>query len=393
MRETLKKLLLVDMLYAFIAAALAVMVPIYMVEMDIDVAKIGMILSLIPLAFMLMRIVFAAVADQVGTKSVEILESIAATTAIIIYALSRSAQAFAIAQFGEGVRDAGFWATARTDILDINGKKHLADVFALLIGIRQFADGLGRLAVGVMLVFFSFSQSFEFLFVLSLLMLVLVFTINKNPFKGFPSSRLLLKRVFRRRPHLFWHHAWGIALQQAAPSALISFLLPVYLVAGLGMSPLETSVLMAVFALVLAIANILAIKLRMSSTAKVFTVMVMVPAYVLLPLFGSNVLFPLVLLAIGTGCGNVLTEKLVSRDVRRSRNVSTEVGVIYFPFMALQFVLILLGGIAVELFGYTNVFHFFALITLYYVLYAVYAFRLPIKKAIKELPVIGLYEA
>lgn len=243
-----------------------------------------------------------------------------------------------------------------------------------------------------MLVFFSFSQSFEFLFILSLLMLILIFTINKNPFRGFPSARILLRRIFRRRPHLFWHDAWGIALQQAAPSAFISFLLPVYLFAGLGLSGLETSVLIAVFALILALANIAAVKFRMSSSAKVFTVMMMVPAYVLLPLFGHNPLFPLMLLAIGIGCGNVLTEKLVSRDVRRSRNVSTEVSVIYFPYMVLQFVLIFLGGIAVEMFGYANVFHFFALITLYYVLYAIYAFRLPIKKAIKEYPLIGSYE-
>ncbi len=393
MRDTLKKLLLVDMLYAFIAAALAVMVPIYMVEIDIDVAKIGIILSIIPLAFMLMRVVFAAIADQAGTKTVEILESIAAIAAIIIYAFSRSARAFAVAQFGEGVRDAGFWATARTDILEINGKKDLAEVFGLLIGLRQLADGLGRLAVGVMLIFFSFSQSFEFLFVLSLIMLILVFTINKNPFKGFPSSKLLLRKIFRRRQHLFWNDAWGIALQQAAPSALISFILPIYLFAGLGMSVFDTSILIAVFALVLAVANILAIKFRMSSTAKVFTVMVMVPAYILLPFFGENPIFPLVLLAIGTGCGNVLSEKLVSRDVRRSKNVSTEVSVIYFPYMVLQFVLIFLGGIAVEMFGYTTVFHFFAAITLYYVLYAIYAFRLPIKKAIKEYPLIGSDEA
>lgn len=142
MRNTLKKLLLVDMLYAFIAAALAVMVPIYMVEIQIDVAKIGIILSLIPLAFMLMRVLFAAVADQVGTKTVEVLESIAALAAIIIYALSSSARAFAVAQLGEGVRDAGFWATARTDALDINGKKHLADVFGLLVGLRQLAGWL-----------------------------------------------------------------------------------------------------------------------------------------------------------------------------------------------------------------------------------------------------------
>lgn len=392
MRNTLKKLLLADMLYAFIAAALAVMVPIYMIELGMDVAEIGFILSMIPLALLFMRIVFAAVADQVGTKAVEVLESVATIASIAIYILSRSARAFAVAQVGEGVRDAGFWATARTDIIQINGKKHLAEVFALLVGLRQLADGLGRLAVGILLLFFTFSQTFELLFILSLLMLVMILTINKNPFKGFPSARMLLRKIFHRRSHIFWHDAWGLALQQAVPGTFVTFILPVYLFASLGMSALDTSVIIAVFTLILAISNMFSIKFRASPSAMVFMSLLMVPAYALLPHFKENILIPLVLIAIGTGCGYVLSEKLVSRDVRRSRNVSTEIGVIYLPYMFIQFLMILLSGIAVEMFGYANVFNFFAAATLYYVLYAIYAFRLPIKKAIKEYPLIGMYE-
>lgn len=385
MRATLKKLLLLDMLYAFIASALAVMVPLYMLEINLDIAEIGIILSVIPLSFMLMRIVFAAVADHSGTRVVEVLESVALIAAVLIYSLSRSARAFAVAQFGEGVRDAGFWATVRTDLAQANGKRHLADVFALLVGLRQLSDSLGRAAVGVMLLFLSFQLSFEIIFILSLAMFALLLSINKNPFKGFPTSRLLLKKIFHRRPHLFWHHAMGIALQQAVPSAFITFILPVYLYTQLGRDFFEISLMIAIFALALAITNISAIKFHMSKSAKIFSVFLMVPGFTMLPLFGHDPVIPLLLIAIGAGCGNVLTENLVSRDVRRSRNISTEVSVIYLPYMACYFLLILFGGVAVEMFGFQPVFYFFSAVMLYYVIYAIYAFRLPMQKAIKRL--------
>ena len=148
MDSALKKILLVDMLYAYIVASLALMVPLYFVDIGIDIAEIGFIISLVPLAFVVMRLLFAGIADQVGTKTVEILESVAMIGAIVIYTLSRSAMAFAFAEFTEGVRDAGFWATVRTDVADANHKKGLGRSFALLIGLRQFADGLGRVSIG-----------------------------------------------------------------------------------------------------------------------------------------------------------------------------------------------------------------------------------------------------
>jgi MFS family permease len=391
MRTTLKKLFFLDMLYGFIASALAVLVPLYMLEINLNIAEIGILISLIPLVFMLMRLLFASISDQTGTKTVEVLESVATIAAIAIYILSRSARGFAMAQFGEGVRDAGFWATARADIVNLNGKKNLAEIFALFVGLRQLADAIGRLSVGVLLLFLTFQQSFELLFVLSLLMLVLVLTINKNPFTGFPSPRTLLKQITRKRPHIFWQHAWSIALQMAVPSALIYFFLPLYFFSGLGLGYFDTALWIAILSLALAIANILAIKLHMSPTAKLFVVFMMVPAYLLLPFFGHNPLFPLILIGMGAGCGNVLSEKLVSRDVRRSRNIATEVSIIYLPYMLALFLMVFLGGLAVEMFGYIAVFNFFALVTFCYVLYAAYAFRLPIKKAIKGLPVIGGY--
>lgn len=375
MRNTLKKLLLVDMLYAFIAAALAVMVPIYLVDIEMDITSIGLVLSAIPLGFMLLRIVFAAIADRVGTKTVEVMESVAMLLAIAIYALTRSARAFAIAQFSEGVRDAGFWATARTDILKASHKKHLDRAFAYFIGVRQLADGIGRVVIGIVLVYFSFQTSFSILFFLSLGMFVLILTINKNPFKKFAVDKKLLRMIFHKRSRHFWQHSLGVTLQQLIPAVLLGFLLPVYLYAEVGFDYYGTATLLAIFSLVVAIANLLALRFRLSSSAILFTVFLMIPAFVLLPYLNGAILVPLLVLAIGSGCGNILTEKIISMEVKKRGDVSTDIGALYFPLMTSLFLFTALGGAVIEAWGYETVFYFSAFLTLYYVIYAMAAFK------------------
>lgn len=369
MRNTLKKLFLIDMLYAFIASSLAVMVPLYLIDIKMDVVSIGLILSIIPLSFMFLRLLFASIADSVGTKTVEILESIAAIAAILIYILSNSARGFALAQFGEAVRDAGFWATARTDIVAANGKDHLDRAFAYLIGIRQLADGFGRISIGFFIFYFSFQTSFYLMFGLSVVMLGLVLTINKNPFHGFPIAKILVKKIFHKRSKTFWVDSFGIAMQQLVPSVLMAFLLPLYVYTVLDFGYSGTAAVLAIFSLVTAAANLLAVKYNFSKSTLLFSVLMSVPALVLIPYLQELIIVPVVVIGISSGCGNLLSERLVCKDVSRKKNISTEVGAIYFPYMVLASLFIGFGGLAIENWGYLSMFYLCAFIMLYYVIY------------------------
>jgi len=369
MRNTLKKLFLIDMLYAFIVSSLAVMVPLYLIDIQMDIVSIGLLLSIVPLSFMFLRLLFASIADTVGTKTVEILESIAAIAAVLIYIFSNSARGFAIAQFGEAVRDAGFWATARTDIVQANGREHLDKAFAYLIGVRQLADGFGRIAIGFFILYFSFQVSFYVMFVLSVVMLILVLTINKNPFRGFPIAKILVKKIFHKRSKTFWVDSFGIAMQQLVPSVLMAFLFPLYIYSVLDFGYSGTAAVLALFSVVIAVANILAVKYNLSKYALLFSVLMTVPALILTPYLQELIVIPVIVIGIGTGCGNILTERLVCKDVSRKKDISTEVGAIYFPYMVLASLFIGFGGLAIENWGYLSMFYLCAFIMLYYVIY------------------------
>ncbi len=370
MRDTLKKIFLVDMMYGFIAAALALMVPLYLLDSGLDIASIGLIISIVPLAFMLMRIIFASIADQVGTKTIEVLESLATIVAISIYAFTRSARMFAVAQFSEGIRDAGFWATARTDVMKVSSKKDVTTACAYMVGLRQFADALGRISVGLLIIYFSFTVSFYFLLALSFVMLVLILTINKNPFKNFIVSDLIVRKIMHRRSKTFWQHSFLLAIQHTVPGVLMVFLLPVYLYSELGLDYYGTASMLAIFSLVIAASNLTAAKLRLKTATLLFFVFLMVPALILFTHSGKLAFIPIIVLAIGTGCGNILAERLVSHDVSKHKDISTEVGVIYFPLMFLQFLFISLGGVAVEAWGYLPIFYLLGFMILFNLIHA-----------------------
>jgi MFS family permease len=375
MQAALKKLFLMDMLYAFVAAALAVMIPLYLVDIDMDVMSIGLIISIIPLGYMLMRLLFASIVDQVGTKSVEVVESLATIVAIAIYALSESAQMFAVAQFSEGVREAGFWATARTDIILNKGKEKMERAFAYLLGFRLFADGMGRVAIGIIIIYLSFQTSLALLFMISIIMLVIMLTINKNPYKGFPVESVVIKRIFHKRSRHFWYHSLGIGLQQVIPAVLLAFLLPLYLYSHLGFDYQTTGALLAVFSLLTGAANLLLVKYGVSTSAILFIVLMMVPALVLAPYAGDAVLAPIIVMALGSGAGNILSERMVANEVEKRKDKATEISTLQFPFMVGQFIFIALGGAVIAAWGFMPVFILCAFITLYFVVYAQHIFK------------------
>jgi MFS family permease len=298
------------------------------------------------------------------------MESVAMVIAIVIYAFSRSAQGVAIGQFTEGIREAGFWATARTDVIKAGQRREAAKSLAYFAGLRQLADGFGRFSVGFLVFYFSFQTSLTFLFILSLLMLILVFTINKNPFKRLPRDKEVIKKIFHRRSKKFWYNAFGLTAQQIIPNILLAFLLPLYAYSFLGFDYYATAAVVAVFSLVTAAANLAALKLRMGLNSLLFFTLMKVPAFVLIPFVGPDIMPLVIVLAIGSGCGNILSEYVLTSQVSRLKDISTEIGVIYLPLRVSEFLFMSVGGLVILIHGYDLLFYACGLLTVIYVLFA-----------------------
>ena len=361
MLSSAKKLLLVNILYSSIVASMSVLVPLYLIERNIDLGSVGLILSIMPLVFLFVRLVFASIADELGTKVIGVLYSLANLFSIALFALTASPLGFSLATFAEGVRASGFWAITRTEILLETGKEAGRKAFAFFSGVRQLADGIGRVFIGFALAYFAFQGSFLLLFSLSILLLLLVFFL-KDGHMQLKVDTKTVQRIFKKRPASFWFTGLGLSLLWLPSNMLPSFLLPIYAHAELGLNYVETGSIAALFSLVSGAAILISMKWNIPIKLLFLFTALMIPLLILLPFLGSNLFFVILLIALGNGCSNILSEYVLADSVSKDGDLSTAIGLTNVPLRIGEFLFLSLGGFAIAQFGYAPLFYFCALL-------------------------------
>ncbi len=370
----MKKLIAVNGLFTFISTCLAVIMPLYLLENNFDLSTIGIILSIVPLSFLILRIVFSAVADNIGTKQINILSSFSNAVAIIVYAIASSPLLFGIGTVIEGVRNASFWAVVRTDIIQ-NTKNHIGDALAKFAFIRQVFDGLSRVFAGIFITYLAFEGSFLLLFVLSLAYIALTLKMKNIKIPKIYEKKSFMQRVFKKRSFVFWHAAFLQLFFFLASNTLLVLLLPLYLRSGLKFSYEETGVILAIFSLAISTGAYISMKFHMDKRKLIMITFGMVPLMMLLPIFtGETVLF-LILIALANGCGYVVVEYIAMDQIYRSKDISTDLGVLFAPLKFGEFLLFALSGWIIALFGFSAMFFICAISITFFVAMGLIALR------------------
>ncbi|HSB47034.1 MAG TPA: MFS transporter [Candidatus Bilamarchaeum sp.] len=362
----LNRLLAINMLYTFVVSAMAVLVPLYLLEQNVDIALIGLILSLGPLSFMVIRIFLASVADEIGTRAISVLYAASNVAAMGFYLFFVSPAGFALATLSEGIRASGFWAITRTEVLSVNNSDP-GKALARFSNMRQLADGAGRVAVALLLAYLAFSGTLAFFLVVSLLLLALVAGNRKGKEKALHIGKSNTDKIFRKRPRTFWYAAILQALVWLTYNTATGFLLPVYLNSSLEFSYQDTGLLMALLSIVTALFAIAFFRLGMSKRTLLLISLLQVPALLALPFFGKDVLLPLLLIAVATGPASIVAEYILVDQVFRSKNVSTDIGVLYAPLKVCEFAFLSLGGIVIANYGFFPLFAVLGLSTFLFV--------------------------
>ncbi len=352
----LQQLLVRHMLYTFIVAAMAVAVPLYLVDRDVDITWIGIILSVGPLSFMVIRILLASMADEIGTKAISAIYSASNLASFMLYLLVVSPLGFAVATLAEGARASGFWAIARTEVFERLKGADPGTALTRFSNMRQLADGLGRLAIGFLLAYLAFEGAFEFLLLLSLVLAALIMWPHTKGARTPGLGKHNLQRISKQRPPTFWHAAILQLLVWLPYNMLIGFVIPIYLITSLKMGYAEVGLILALMSIATAVFALLFMKMHLSKRTVLLLTLLSVPALVLIP-FGAHEALPLLaLVALGMGCGNIIGEYLLVDQVFRSKDVSTDIGVLYSPLKIAEFLFLSMGGLLVANFGFAPLF-------------------------------------
>lgn len=353
----LRKIGTLNFIQQFKYGALTVTLPLYLISRGIDVGEIGLILSLLPLAFLLVRTISSVFADVVGVKPFFIANTVFHTITNLILLFAKTPLQFGLGKISEGSTDACFWAVDRTAIMErVHEKRYLT----LMGVVRSFGAAVGLIGAGLVIAYLSFEVVFALLIGIGIIGILISLTlVNRGANMEKPDWKSLF--AIRKRHLDFWHISAAIVLVNVSFMLLFAFLLPVMMNIDLGMSYLEIAVMLTAFYVSVGMGSLLSVRMKMEESKLLFFQLMTIPMIIMLPFAGPY--FSAVLLMAGFGFGVCfgLNEGMIGYLVEAGkRGVSSRIATLIAPTNLGAFVVFAGAGFALEAFGTEAMFVFSA---------------------------------
>jgi len=341
----------------FVAGAITLLIPLLLLAQHVNLAEIGLVLSALPLVFLFARLLFAAIADQVGWSHIFLLANSPATfIATAIYYMANSLSAFFGGKVVEGLRDASYWAVNRTAIFHLSPEREGREA-TRTNAIIWLATAVGSAAAGLGIAFAGFSWTLVVLMVASAAIGIpagLLWKVGKKSAK--PQSSFLRSMDPRGKGGAFWWASLALMFNSIATYPLLQLLLPVFMQQQLGYDYIAIGVLFMLYNVVASATTFLTLRVGLSMRrAGAQSVVALVGSVILA---SSGLFFPAVLLALGfdRGFGIAYFEHLVHKIAKDSPNVCVDIAWLHVPMRLAEFATVVSFGFLAQTVGYTPVF-------------------------------------
>ena len=342
----------------FVSGALTLLVPLLLLAKNVNLSAIGVILSVLPIVFLLARLLFAAIADYVGWSHVFLLINWPTTLAsTIIYYSAFSLPIFVIGRTVEGLRESSYWAVSRTAIFHLSPKR-AGDEATKNNAVIWLASSVGAIASGAGISYLGFSSTLAVLALASLAVgIPAVMLWRSSRSIQMPQTKRLFSPLDPRgRSRTFWLVSIALMFNSLAIYPVITLLLPVFMNQQLGYNYLTIGLLFMVYNATSALATFLALKKPLSFGRATALTIVSITASS--SLAASGFYFPALLLALAfvRGYGVAFFEHSVVKVSKDSKNVSVDIGLLHAPMRLAEFFSVLAAGFVAQTMGYAPVF-------------------------------------
>jgi MFS family permease len=359
----------------FVAGALTLLIPLLLSTRNVDLAEIGLVLSILPIVFLVSRLLFAAIADQIGWSHILLLVNWpAALVSTTIYYVANSISPFVAGKIVEGLRESSYWAVNRTAIFQLSPKQAGREA-TRTNAIIWLATAVGSATAGVGIAYLGFSPTILLLIISSTLMVIpagLLWKIGKRA-STFKSQTLLRTFDPRRKGKTFWQISFVLTLNSLAIYPLVYLLLPVFMVQQMGYSYVWIGLLFMLYNIIASVTAFLTLTTSLSLRRAVIQSIIVVPTSAFLA--GSGFAFPMLLCALAfvRGLSTAFFEHLVARVARRGKTVSFDMGLLHVPYRIAASLSVLTFGFVAQTLGYAPV---FAATGIFSAVFSLTAFRL-----------------
>jgi len=350
----LKRLYTINFVDAFIVGAMTVLVPLLMLDRGIDIATIGIVFAVAPLAKAAVRLAGAGMADSLGDKVVYVSFAAFNFFQSLAYMISTTAAGFAAGKLLDGARESFLWSANRPSLMAAAPeKKHFA--FADLLSGRFAYNAVGSLSVGALFALGGFELPLAAMVVLSAYIIFSSMKL-KNFHKAEARSKLSDFSPFGRS-RKFYEIAGAFALGSALYSAVFYMLMPLYFKMR-GFSLGEIGIFYAGYFLIIGAALHLLSRHRIGTGwaatggAAVYCMGIAGVA------FAPHALIPVffLLMAFGDAGLAILWEELNYIGGKESRKRATDLSLLVIPSFFGVIITSALSGAAAAAFGFAPIF-------------------------------------
>jgi predicted MFS family arabinose efflux permease len=354
----MKRVIAITFVNYFVSGGLTLTIPLLLLDRNVNLAEIGIVISIMPLVFLLVRLLFAALADQVGWAPFFILLNWPATLiSTAIYFLANSISAFTLGKIVEGVKEASYWAVNRTAIFSLSPKQEEKEA-TRINAVIWLSTAAGSAAAGVGIAYVGFSSTLGIMIMASAILAIpaaLLWNTGKRDSKPKISSAIALLDP-RGRDRTFWLVSLTLLFNSLATYPLITLLLPVFMDQQLGYDYVSIGVAFMLYNVVASVVTLSTLKTRPAVGRVVIQCVIGLLATFLLT--NSGFYFPALFLALAVtrGLGIGFFESIIAKVTKNRRTVSVDIGLLHIPTRLAEFASVLSAGFVAQFFGYMPIF-------------------------------------
>ena len=354
----MKRIFTITFLNFFISGGLTLAIPLLLLDRNVDLVEIGLVISILPLAFLVARLLMALIADLKGWNRFYLLVNWPGSlVATIIYFIANSTPIFLIGKIAEAMKESSYWAVNRTAIFSLSQNQEEREA-TRNTAVIFFSTAIGSAIAGLGISYFGFSVTLGILIVMAGII-------------GFPAASLWRKhkpdskmRNTKEKPLInlksygkkFWFVSITLLFFSLAYYPLLNLLLPVFMAQQLGYSYMTIGIAYMLFNIIASI--VIFSTLRFAPGVKRAILQSAIALLAAIFLAYSNYVFLLLFLALALaeGLGMGFFESIIAKATKNKPSVSIDIGLLHIPMRFAEFTSLLYAGYIAQTIGYAPIF-------------------------------------
>ena len=354
----MKRILAITFLNFFISGGLTLAIPLLLVDRNVDLVEIGVVISVLPIVFMIVRLLMAAVADLKGWNRFYVLLNWPwSFLSTLVYFIATSTPLFLLGKFLEALKESSYWAVTRTAIFSLSPNREEKEA-TRNVSILLLSTAVGSAVTGFGIGSFGFSFTFIILMLAASFIVIPGALLWKIPKQNNGSKISRFKEIIdpRKKGREFWLVSITSVFFSLSYFPLTHLLLPVFMVQQIGYDYLAVGIAYMTYNFVASI--VILVTLRFSLGIKRMLLQSCVGFFGALLLTSSNYYFyaPFLALAVAQGLGWGFYESIIAKATKEKPHVSVDIGLLIVPLRFAEFGSVLYAGVIAQNIGYAPVF-------------------------------------